>query len=91
MGIRPERGVRIAAFFGAALGFLYLVLASPISKQTELSWAVPFGMLPLAGLLAFGAWAFEVTDTDPVVRRDGLWALATAVAFFALLRIAKVL
>lgn len=83
------RSMRMLGAFVLAFGFLYLVVASPLTRQTEISWAVPFGMLPIALLLGAGAWAMEVTDTPTVLRRDGLWALSVAVALFAVLRLAK--
>lgn len=88
---RPLRIARGAGAFGLAIGFLWLVLASPLSKQTEMSWAVPFGLLPIALLLGAGALAQEFAGIGPAAKRDGLFGLSGAVATFALLRLAGVL
>jgi hypothetical protein len=88
---RPLRIARAVGTFLIAFTFLWLVLASPLSKQTEMSWAVPFGLLPISLLLGVGGIAQEYADIGTELRRDGLFGLSSAVASLALLRSAGVL
>ena len=81
------RPLRIAGAFLGALAVLYLALASPLSRQTEVSWAVPFGLLPIALLLGVGATIQELAQAGSVARRDGLFGLASALVSFAILRL----
>jgi hypothetical protein len=86
--VRIGRG---AAVFAVSFVLLYVVLASGLAEETEVTWAVPFGMLPLALLLGLGAAGMEAGGTPPVSRRDSLFGLSLAVALFAILRLLKIL
>lgn len=81
------RALRGAGAFCGAFSFLYLVLASGLSRQTEASWAVPFGLLPIAFLLGVGAFGQELAKVGSPRRRDALFGVAAAIASFAVLRI----
>lgn len=82
------RVLRGGGVFVSAFAFLYLVLASGLSRQTEASWAVPFGLLPISFLLALGAFGQELGGIGSPQRRDALFGGSAALASFALLRIA---
>ncbi|MGH7804332.1 MAG: hypothetical protein ACREQJ_08280, partial [Candidatus Binatia bacterium] len=86
--IRP---LRLAGAFFAAFSFLYVVVASPLARQTEVSWAVPFGMLPIALLIGVGVLVQELGKTGSEARRDGLFGLSSALLSFAILRLAGVI
>jgi hypothetical protein len=85
------RTARAVGTFLVAFSFLWVVLASPLSKQTEMSWAVPFGLLPISLLLGVGGIAQEFAGIGTEIRRDGLFGLSSAVATFAVLRLAGAL
>ena len=82
------RPLRIVGAYFVAFSVLWLALASPFSKQTEVSWAVPFGLLPISLLIGASAAIHELTNNGSVVRRDGLFGLCSALVSFALLRLA---
>jgi len=82
--IRVARG---SAVFVGAFAFLYLVLASGLSRQTEVSWAVPFGLLPIAFLLGLGGFGQELAGIGTPQKRDALFGGSAAIASFAVLRI----
>ena len=83
--IRP---LRIAGAFFAAFSILYLAIASPLAKQTEVSWAVPFGMFPIALLIGAGAAIQELAGVGSEGRRDCSFGLSAALVSFAILRLA---
>ena len=83
--IRP---LRIAGAFFVAFAILYLAIASPLAKQTEVSWAVPFGMFPIALLIGAGAAIQELAGVGSVGRRDSSFGLSAALVSFAILRLA---
>jgi hypothetical protein len=82
------RPLRIAGAFFAAFSVLYLAIASPLARQTEVSWAVPFGLLPIALLIGAGAALQEFAETGTEAKRDGMFGLASALVSFAILRLA---
>ena len=82
--IRP---LRIAGAFFAAFAILYLAIASPLARQTEVSWAVPFGLFPIAILIAAGAAIQEAAGSGSVGRRDASFGLSAALVSFAILRL----
>ena len=82
--IRP---LRIAGAFFAAFAILYLAIASPLAKQTEVSWAVPFGLLPIALLIGAAATIQELAGAGPEGRRDTSFGLSAALVSFAILRL----
>jgi hypothetical protein len=84
------RAARIGATFAVAFGGLFLLLASGLSRETEVSWAIPFGLLPIAALLGLGAAGLELANAPPVARRDRIFGLSAALAAFAILRLAKI-
>lgn len=86
----PLRIARGIASFAAALAFLWVVIASPLAKQTEMSWAVPYGLLPIALLLGAGTLGQELAGAGSPARRDGVFGIAAAVAAMAFLRLAGV-
>jgi hypothetical protein len=83
--IRP---LRIAGAFFVAFSILYLAIASPLAKQTEVSWAVPFGLLPIALLIGAGAAVQELAGAGSEGRRDSSFGLSAALVSFAILRLA---
>jgi hypothetical protein len=85
------RPLRIAGAFAAFFGILYLVVASPLARQTEVTWAIPFGLLPIAALVGLGALVQELAESGPAVRRDALFGLAAALVSFAVLRLSGAL
>ncbi|MGH7822557.1 MAG: hypothetical protein ACREQ9_22580 [Candidatus Binatia bacterium] len=88
MPLPVVRASRIAAIALGVFGILYLRFSAGLLEDNEVSRLVHWGMLPIALLFAFGAWALEMSDTGSVARRDALWALAGSVSGYAVLRIA---
>jgi hypothetical protein len=82
------RPLRIAGAFFVAFSVLYLAIASPLARQTEVSWAVPFGLLPIALLIGASAAIQELAGTSSEPRRDGFFGLSAALVSFAILRLA---
>ena len=85
------RPLRLAGAFFAAFSILWLAVASPLARQTEVSWAIPFGMLPIALLIGASAAIQEMTNAGSAARRDALFGLCGALVSFAVLRLAGAL
>jgi hypothetical protein len=81
------RGGRVAAVGFAAFGVLWLRFSAGIWPENEVSGVVHWGLLPIAFLLGFGAWALEMSRTGSLARRDTLWGVAGALSCWALLRL----
>lgn len=83
-----NRSLRIAAVALGGFGLLWLRFSAEVWPENEVSRVVHWGLLPIAFLLGFGAWALETSGSGSVTRRDALWGLSAGITLWALLRIA---
>lgn len=88
---KPERVLRMVGVYVLAFTVLWVAIASGLQPETEVTPSIPFGLLPIAFMLAFAAVGMEVSEATTESRRDALFGLSAAIASFAILRLTRLI
>jgi hypothetical protein len=84
------RVLRIGGTLAAAWALLFLRFSAGVFPKTEVDPMIHWALLPIAVILGLANAAMEVNGSGSVRRRDAIWGLATALASFGILHLAKV-